>query len=213
MEDVKTPLGKNKPLAEEPSSQAADDKDAGEEPVNHLADVPTTPLGGHDPLANNAPSYAVAVAEGEETSHDDQVDDHTNDQVDEPADGATTPFGGHDPLASNAASYAKATEKGDHPDKSAAQDSDISTTPLGGHDPLAANAPSYAKAAEEGAHPETQSNDAPSAGQQAQSETDYLKAGTKQHHQEEEYDGATTPFGGHDPLAAGAPSFAQAAAN
>jgi len=104
------------------------------------AQISRTPLGGTDPLANNAPSFAQAVALSTDNEYSD---DKFTDQLPQ------TPLGGSDPLANNAPSFAEAVaHKPDefYDDESADQ---LPQTPLGGTDPLASGAPSYAQASAE----------------------------------------------------------------
>lgn len=68
-----------------------------------MDNVPQTPLGGHDPTANNAPSFAKAAeaaAAGTDSKSEGLMDDVPQ-----------TPLGGHDPTASNAPSYAQAANE------------------------------------------------------------------------------------------------------
>ena len=87
-----------------------------------MENVPQTPLGGHDPTANNAPSFAKAVeaaasADGKSNSRPDKKSDSRSDsKPDSKSEGLMddvpqTPLGGHDPTASNAPSYAQAANE------------------------------------------------------------------------------------------------------
>lgn len=138
-------------------------------------DLPQTPLGGTDPTAPNAPSYAeIAVEHSPEPRRDAQ--DDTSKATAKPAhhDLPTTPLGGTDPTADGAPSYADmavepAEQKRDptppglsrsysQPTSPGAplralrepsMTDDLPHTPLGGHDPTAPGAFSYAAAAHE----------------------------------------------------------------
>ena len=87
------------------------------EPVDR-SDIPGTPFGGTDPLAQGAPSYAGAAAEESNRGYN-------NEAVPQQADGASAQ------------------------QDSTAASSDLPSTPFGGTDPLADGAPSYASAAKE----------------------------------------------------------------
>lgn len=86
-----------------------------------MDDVPQTPLGGHDPTANNAPSFAKAAeaAANSQSKSDNSQSKSTNSKSkSDDSQGKTdmddvpqTPLGGHDPTASNAPSYAQAANE------------------------------------------------------------------------------------------------------
>lgn len=135
-------------------------------------DLPQTPLGGTDPTAPNAPSYAAITVEDSATS-EPAGKDETPGVIDKSKDDElpTTPLGGTDPTAPGAPSYADMTvETGrsvtppglsrgySQPTSPGAplrasreptMTDDLPQTPLGGHDPTALGAISYAAAAHE----------------------------------------------------------------
>lgn len=88
-----------------------------------MDDVPQTPLGGHDPTATNAPSFAKAAeaAANSQSKADNSQSKSSNDQ----------------------------SKSDNSQSKTDGLMEDVPQTPLGGHDPTAPNAPSYAQAANE----------------------------------------------------------------
>lgn len=139
-------------------------------PSEHL---PHTPLGGTDPTAPNAPSYAEIIDEHNTQDENATGDTASNHKVTAKDDLPHTPLGGTDPTAPGAPSYADIAVENDrsvtppglsrsysHPTSPGApmrgsreptmtKKDDLPTTPLGGHDPTAPGAFSYATAAHE----------------------------------------------------------------
>jgi hypothetical protein len=123
--------------------------------------LPQTPLGGTDPTADGAPSFAAMTAEPPHEIDRSHIKkdagipaatpkhSKTEDEDYDPAQLPHTPLGGTDPTAEAAPSFAQAVahkvEQDFHHDNDQSGDQ-LPHTPFGGTDPLATGAPSYAAA-------------------------------------------------------------------
>jgi len=130
---------------------------------SEVESLPQTPLGGTDPMADGAPSFAKMTAEpahGFERNNVKNDEDafaatEDSDNKDADYDDAQlphTPLGGTDPTANKAPSFAQAvahkSEHGSHQHNEESADQ-LPQTPFGGTDPMASGAPSYAQASAE----------------------------------------------------------------
>ena len=189
IEAAKKTAGKAQDKVEEGAEQVKEKAESAQQPDyddhSEEASLPQTPLGGTDPTADGTPSFAEMAA-----GPPHEVERKGGKQGDDEA------------------SAAPQDEQTD--DNNKADDYDSSQmphTPLGGTDPLANNAPSFAQAVAHHAEVDSQEN------VDNQNQNDGQSQNDSQKHDENDESADElphTPFGGTDPLASGAPSYAQA---
>jgi hypothetical protein len=173
----------------------------GYNPNEDQDDVPRTPLGGHDPTAPNAFSFADSVKRADAGKKGGLGQDNVS----------SNPHDNHDTTTSNGLSSAS-VDDGDEKD-----DEDIPRTPFGGHDPTAPNAFSFADSLKRGEAgkgvgqvdgSELQGGSQSGDEQTLPDTTSGMGGGVGD---KKNFDSVpTTPFGGHDPTAPNAFSFADA---
>lgn len=130
--NVETKSAEDKKRVPKPDLVSREQQEAAQNVNVNMDNVPQTPLGGHDPTADNAPSFAEAAA----------INAAAAAGSDEPASKKSS----KKKKSKKSKSNNNSDDGKEETDNRVSMD-DVPTTPLGGHDPTAPNAPSYAQAA------------------------------------------------------------------